>query len=154
MPILRVETRGAAAGPVRLRRAAGYCFRLPRVTLSPHRENPYAHTRTPPLRSAFAFPYIKRERFGKATSDLPTTASREHPKYALERPCRSVLRLAPRCAYGTTSKQTDAQPCAVVGRFALVALSSALVALPSALVALPSALAAIGQRRAVLPVET
>ena len=147
MPILRVETRGAAAGPVRLRRAAGYCFRLPRVTLSPHRENPYAHTRTPPLRSAFAFPYIKRERFGKATSDLPTTASREHPKYALERPCRSVLRLAPRCAYGTTSKQTDAQPCAVVGRFALVALSSALVALPSAL-------AAIGQRRAVLPVET
>ena len=139
MPILRVETRGAAAGPVRLRRAAGYCFRLPRVTLSPHRENPYAHTRTPPLRSAFAFPYIKRERFGKATSDLPTTASREHPKYALERPCRSVLRLAPRCAYGTTSKQTDARPRVEAGLFALAAL--------------PSALAGFAQVRAVLSVE-
>ena len=80
-------------------------------------------------------------------SDVPTTASREHAKHALERPCRSVLPSARRCAAWTTSMQTDVRPRVEAGL-------SALVALPSVLVALPFALAAIGQQRAALPVET
>ena len=128
------RNEGCGGGPERLQSAVRYCLRLPRVTFG------FPQTNPPPLRSAFAFSYIKRERIEKVTSDLPATASREHPKYALERPCRLVRPSAPRCAAWTTSIQTDAQPCAVVGRFALVAL--------------PFALAAIGQRRGVLPVAT
>ena len=128
------QNEGCGGGLLRLRLATGYCLRLPRVAFE------FPQTKGTPLYIKRPISLNKRERFQKATSDLPTTASREHPKYALERPCRSVLRLAPRCANEATSMRTDAQPCAVVGRFALVAL--------------PFALAGFAQVRAVLPVGT
>ena len=77
MPILRVKTKGTPPPLLGFGSRGGWSLRLQQVAFG------FPQTNSPPLRSAFEFPYIKRERIGKATSDLPATASREHPTFTL-----------------------------------------------------------------------